>query len=63
MSDPESEKFGEVTAQLKVSIVISGEDDEQIGIQDDPNPEVEDIIQPPQIKPKDYQLRFRFFAG
>jgi hypothetical protein len=63
MSNPESETFGEVTAQLKVSIVVSGEDDVQIGIQDDPTPEIEDIIQPPQIKPKFYQLRFRFFAG
>lgn len=63
MNDPESENFGEVTAQLKISIVVSGEDDVQTGIQDDPNPEVEDIIQPPQIKPKYYQLRFRFFAG
>lgn len=54
MSNPESETFGEVTGQLKVSIVITGEGDEQVQITDDPNPEIEDIIQPPQIKPKFY---------
>lgn len=63
MSNPESENFGEVTGQLKISITVAGEGDEQIGIQDDPNPELEEIIQPPQIKPKFYQLRFRFFSG
>lgn len=44
MSNPESETFGEVTGQLKVSIVITGEGDEQVQITDDPNPEIEDII-------------------
>ena len=44
MSNPESENFGEVTAQLKISITICGEGDEQVGIQDDPHPEREDII-------------------
>ncbi len=63
LSNPESENFGEVTAQLKISITICGEGDEQVGIEDDPHPEIEDIIQPPQIKPKFYQLKFRFFAG
>ncbi len=54
LSNPESENFGEVTAQLKISITICGEGDEQVGIEDDPHPEIEDIIQPPQIKPKFY---------
>jgi len=54
MSNPESETFGEVTGQLKLSITITGEGDEQLQITDDPNPEKEDIIQPPQIKPKFY---------
>lgn len=63
MSNPESENFGEVTGQLKISITICGEGDEQVGIEDDPNPEKEDVIQPPQIKPKFYQLKFRFFTG
>ena len=32
MSNPESENFGEVTGQLKFSITICGEGDEQVGI-------------------------------
>lgn len=63
MSNPESETFGEITGQLKLSITITGEGDEQIQIVDDPNPEKEDIIQPPQVKPKFYQLHFKFFQA
>lgn len=63
MSNPESDNFGEVTGQLKISISITGEGDEQTAITDDPNPEKEEIIQPPQIKPKFYQLKFRFFTA
>lgn len=44
MSNPESENFGEVTGLLKISIVITGEGDEQVQITDDPNPEIEDVI-------------------
>lgn len=44
MSNPESEDYGEVTGQLKLSITICGEGDEQIGIQDDPHPEKEEVI-------------------
>ena len=52
MSNPESENFGEVTGLLKISITICGQGDEQVGIEDDPHPEVEDVIQPPQIIPR-----------
>jgi hypothetical protein len=39
LSNPESEKdFGKVTAYLKLSISICGAGDEQIAIEDDPNP-------------------------
>ncbi len=44
MSNPASENFGEVTAQLKISISICGEGDNQIDIEDDPHPEIEDTI-------------------
>lgn len=44
LSNPESENYGEVTAQLKLSITICGEGDEQVGIEEDPNPEKEDIL-------------------
>lgn len=47
MSNPESENFGEVTGYLKLSITICGEGDSQVAIEADPNPNEEDIIQPP----------------
>jgi len=48
MSNPEDESnFGDVTAQLKISITVTGAGDESVPIEDDPNPEIEVIIQPP----------------
>ena len=63
MSNPESENFGEITGLLKISVTIMGTGDEEVQITDDPHPEREDVIQPPQIKPKFYQLKFRFFCA
>jgi hypothetical protein len=63
MSNPDSENFGEVTGYLKLSITISGESDTQVQIGDDPNPDVDDIIQPPQVRPEFYQLYIRFFQA
>ena len=63
MSNPESEDFGEVTGFLKISITIAGSGDEQVPIEDDPNPTEEEFIQPPQITPEFYQLKVRFFAA
>ena len=44
MSNPESEEFGKVTAYLKLSITICGAGDEQVAIDDDPNPEQEEYL-------------------
>ena len=44
MSNPESENFSEVTAYFKMSISVSGVGDPNIAIEDDPNPEKEDVI-------------------
>jgi hypothetical protein len=44
MSNPESDDYGEVTGQLKLSITICGTGDEQVGIEEDPDPEKEDIF-------------------
>ena len=63
MSNPESEDFGEVTGFLKISVTIAGSGDEQVPIEDDPNPTQEDFIQPPQITPEFYQMKVRFFAA
>jgi len=54
MSNPEGENFSEVTAYFKMSITVSGVGDPNIAIEDDPNPEKEDVIQPPQVKPEFY---------
>ena len=63
MSNPESEEFGKVTAYLKLSITICGAGDEQVAIEDDPNPEEEEYLQPPEIQPEFYQLHCRFFTA
>lgn len=63
MSNPESDDFGKPTANLKLSITIAGSGDEQVQITDDPNPEEEDFIQPPELKPEFYQLYLRFFKA
>ena len=44
MSNPESDDYGEVTGKLKLSITICGTGDEQVGIEEDPDPEKEDIF-------------------
>ena len=63
MTNPESEDFGEVTAFLKFSITITGAGDEQVSIEDDPNPTEESFITPPSIQPEFYQLKVRFYAA
>jgi hypothetical protein len=45
LSNPKSENFGDVTGYLKLSITIAGGDDPKIPIEEDPNPDVEDILQ------------------
>lgn len=63
MNNPEGDSFGEVTAYLKLSITISGNDDLPVPIEEDPHPEIETLLQPPEIKPEYYQLYIRFFAA
>lgn len=63
MSNPEGEEFGKVTAYLKIAITICGAGDEQVAIEDDPNPQEEHYLQPPQIQPEFYQLYVRMFSA
>ena len=63
LTNPDSEEFGEVTGYLKLSITIAGAADTQVPIEDDPNPEKEDILQPPGAKPEFYQLYIRFIGA
>jgi hypothetical protein len=61
MSNPTDEDFSAVTAYFKCSITVIGVSDNNIAIEEDDNPESEEVIQPPQIKPEFYQLHIRFF--
>ncbi len=63
MSNPEGEDFSEVTGYLKISMAITGVGDNQLPIEDDPEPNVESFISPSTIKPEFYQLYVRFFAA
>ena len=47
MSNPNSENFSDVTAYFKLSVVVVGQGDENIAIENDPNPDTEDILTPP----------------
>jgi len=63
MSNPEGADFSEVTGYLKISMAITGVGDNQLPIEDDPEPNVESFISPSTIKPEFYQLYVRFFAA
>ena len=63
MSNPEGEEFGKVTGYLKLAITICGAGDEQVAIEDDPNPQEEEYLQPPQIQPEFYQMYIRMFSA
>lgn len=63
MSNPEGEDFSEVTGYLKLSITVTGAGDEQLPIEEDDHPEIEEMISPPTIKPEFFQLYVRFFCA
>jgi hypothetical protein len=44
-------------------MAITGVGDNQLPIEDDPEPNVESFISPSTIKPEFYQLYVRFFAA
>lgn len=63
LSNPGSEDYSKITGYLKVSISVVCTGDEQIQIEedDDVNGGSDNIMMPPQLNPKFYQLKFRFF--
>ena len=65
VSDPNSENYSEITGYIKVSISVAATGDEQIQItEDDDNAKEEDeILMPPQLNPKFYQMIIRFFQA
>ena len=54
MNNPESEDYGKVTGYLKISITVTGGDDVPVPIEEDPNPNSEDLLLPAEIKPTFY---------
>ena len=62
VSDPNSENYSEITGYIKVSISVAATGDEQIQItEDDDNAKEDEILMPPQLNPKFYQMKIRFF--
>lgn len=63
LNNPESDDYGQVTAYLKVSMTVTGAGDVPVPIEDDPNPNSDDLLLPAEIKPKFYQIHVRFLAA
>ena len=63
MSNPESEDYSEVTANIKSSVAVAGPNDKQIPIEEDPDLDFSNIMQQPQVKNKFIQLTFHFFRA
>ena len=64
ISDPSGENYADITGYLKLSISVTCTGDEAIQITDDTN-EIEDteILMPPSLNPKFYQVKIRFFTA
>lgn len=63
-SNPNSENYSEITGYLKISISVACSGDEQIQLsEDDGVGGADDVIMPPQLNPKFYQVKIRFFQA
>ena len=67
LSNPEGKDFNEITAYLKVSILVTGPGDEQIQLTDQAGgvdyTERSGIMMPPSIKKQYKQLYFKIFKA
>ena len=62
LSNPNSEDYSKITGYLKVSISVAATGDEQVQINEDDGVGGNDnVMMPPQLNPKFYQLKFRIF--
>jgi hypothetical protein len=61
MSDPASEDYFAVTANLKISISVTGPKDRSIAIEEEVNLNEHHILQAPMIRSEFYQFKFSFF--
>ena len=62
-SNPNSENYSEVTGYLKLSINVTCTGDESEQIEDDDGPEDTNVLMPPSLNPKFYQVKLRFFEA
>ena len=62
ISNPNGEDYSTITGYIKLSISVVCTGDEQVQITDEDGMEEDtNIMMPPQLNPKFYQLKFRFF--
>lgn len=62
LSDPNGEDCNEIAGYLKLSISVAASGDEQVQItEDDSVGTDEDVMIPPQLTPKFYQIKIRVF--
>ena len=63
-SNPNSENYSKITGYLKVSISVACSGDEQVQIEEDDGVEGDDnVLMPPQLNPKFYQIKIRIFQA
>jgi len=62
-SNPNSENYSEITGYLKLSINVTCTGDESVQIEDDDGPEDTNILMPPSLNPKFFQVKMRFFEA
>jgi len=61
LSNPNSENFSEITGYLKISINVTCTGDESIQINDDDGIEEGEVMMPPSLNPKFFQIKIRIF--
>lgn len=62
-SNPNSENYSEITGYLKLSINVTCTGDESVPIDEDDGPEDTNILMPPSLNPKFFQVKLRFFEA
>lgn len=65
LSNPEGKDFNEITCYLKIAISVAGPGDEQVQLNDETGPNIDDqeIMMPPSIRKEYKQLKLRFIKA
>lgn len=62
-SNPNSENYSEITGYLKLSINVTCTGDESVQIEEDDGPEDSNVLMPPSLNPRFFQIKMRFFQA